>query len=119
MSIRNINVRKFGTALISTVLNDLANKNESTFWSEHHICNELSTNWHRKFGFVEVTDMMTLNYRRSYYKREIYRLKYFGIIEDIPQLEANLKEVECEIERIEKLEKDDYRKAWGNWKYDF
>jgi GNAT superfamily N-acetyltransferase len=108
-----------GNALVSSVLNDLNNLGETIFWSEHHICNELSAKWHRKFGFDEVTDFMTLKYRRSYYKQEIYRLEHFGDFENIPQLKEKLEKVESEIKRIENLEEKDYRAAWGTWKYEY
>ncbi len=108
-----------GNALVSSVLNDLHKLGEKIFWSEHHISNELSASWHCKFGFVEVTDLLTLQYRRRYFKHEIYRQKHFENFENIPQMEAKLKDVESEIERIEKLEKEEYREARGTWKYDY
>ena len=108
-----------GNALVSSVLNDLHKLWEKTFWSEHHISNEISASWHRKFGFTEVPDLMTLQYRRRYYKHEIYRQNHFVNFENIPQLEAKWKEVESEIERIEKLDKEKYKEAWGTWKYDY
>lgn len=73
-----------GNALISHVLNDLHQRGEEFFWSEHHICNELSASWHKKFGFVEVTDFMTLKYRQNYYNHEIYRNEHFGNKEKSP-----------------------------------
>ena len=62
---------------------------------------------------------MTLQFRRRYFKHEIHRQKHFGNLENIPQLAIKLKDAERDIKKIEKLDKEKYRKAWGTWKYDY
>jgi GNAT superfamily N-acetyltransferase len=108
-----------GNALVSSILNDLFERGEKVFWSEHHICNELSASWHRKFGFAEVTDITTARLRRNYYNREIYRQKHFGNLEKVAELKKILKTVEAEVVRLKKIEDKDFGAAWLSWKYDY
>ena len=70
--------KNIGNALAAAVLNDLDELGEEIFWSEHHICNELSASWHRKFGFTEETDIVTARLRENYYRREVYRYEKFN-----------------------------------------
>ena len=115
----NFQRQGIGNALVSGVLNDLYNIGEKVFWSEHHICNELSANWHRKFGFVEVTDITTARLRRNYYAHEIYRQEYVGNTKKVMELTAILDKVEAEVERLEKIEDENFGAAWLSWKFDF
>ncbi len=111
--------KNIGTALVSSVLNDLDNLGEKIFWSEHHICNELSANWHRKFGFMEETDIMTARFRRNYYRHEVYRNERLGHPEKVLELKLFREKAEAEVERLEKIEDEDFKRAWLSWKYDF
>ena len=111
--------KNIGNALAAAVLNDLHELGEKVFWSEHHICNELSANWHRKFGFTEETDIMTARLRENYYRREVYRHKKFNDQSKLKELRPLLKKAEKEVKRLQKIEDKDFRAAWLSWKFDF
>ncbi len=111
--------KNIGNALVSTVLNELEALGEKVFWSEHHICNELSANWHRKFGFVEVTDIMTAKFRRRFYRHEFYRNEKLQNNEQLKQLKTLLKKAEKEVTRLVKIEEKDFQAAWMSWRYDY
>lgn len=111
--------KRIGSALAASVLNDLDELGEKIFWSEYHICNELSANWHRKFGFIEETDIMTAKFRRNYYRHEIYRQTHFGNEDKVTKLKFDLKQVEAEVERLETIAEKDFEAAWMTWRYDF
>jgi predicted N-acetyltransferase YhbS len=49
--------RGLGTALVSSVLNELHRSGERILRSRYHLGNDLSLAWHRKFGFVEEPDL--------------------------------------------------------------
>ncbi len=111
--------KNIGSALVADVLNDLDKLNEKVFWSEHHICNELSASWHRKFGFIEETDIMTAKFRVNYYRHEVYRNKKLNDKIRLKVLKPLLKKAEKEVERLQKIEDEDFQAAWMSWKYDF
>ncbi len=111
--------QKIGATLVSSVLNDLHAIGEDTLWSEHHICNELSANWHHKFGFMEVTDIMTAKYRRNYYRHAVYRNEKLNDAVKLKELKPLLKKAEKEVERLEKIEEKDRHAAWMSWRYDY
>lgn len=111
--------KNIGTALVSSVLNDLHKSGEKIFWSEHHICNELSANWHRKFGFIEETDIMTAKFRQNYYRHEIYRNEKLENKAKVKELKPLLKQAKKEVKRLQKIEDKNFRAAWLGWKYDF
>lgn len=108
-----------GTALAANVLNDLHEKAEKVFWSEHHICNEQSAAWHRKFGFVEETDILTAKFRRNHYRHEVRRNERAGNICKVEELKLSLEQAEAEVERLEKIQETDFDAAWLRWKYDY
>lgn len=108
-----------GTILVSEVINDLNRNGEKTFWSEHHICNELSRRWHEKFGFVEVTDIMTAKFRRNYFRSEVWRNEQLGNREKIAELKLLQKAAEKVVEELEKIREKDFEAAHLSWKYDF
>lgn len=111
--------KSIATDLVSSVLNDLDILDEKVFWSEHHICNELSANWHRKFGFVEEPDIMTAKFRLNFYRNEIYRHKKLKNKARLKELNPLLKQAEKEVRRLRKIEYKDFSAAWLSWKYDF
>lgn len=111
--------RGVGTTLAANLLNDLHAIGEKILWSEHHICNAQSERWHKKFGFVEVTDIMTAKFRRNFYRHEVWRREELKITEKIDEWKSSLAAVEAEVERLEAIEKEDFDAAWLRWKYDF
>ncbi|MCY7347987.1 MAG: GNAT family N-acetyltransferase [Pyrinomonadaceae bacterium] len=111
--------RGVGTSLAANLLNELHEIGEKVLWSEHHICNIQSERWHKKFGFEEVTDIMTAKFRRNFYRHEVWRGEQLTITEKINELKSNLSKAETEVERLEAIEKDDFSAAWLRWKYDF
>ena len=108
-----------GTALAANLLNELHDIGEKVLWSEHHICNTQSERWHKKFGFEEVTDIMTAKFRRNFYRHEVWRREQLKIIEKIDEFKFCLSQVESEVERLEAIEKEDFGAAWLRWKYDY
>lgn len=108
-----------GTALVSIVLNELMKISEKLFWSEYHICNEQSRNWHEKLGFAEVPDIMTLRLRRNYLKNQIWRNEQLGDFDKIEKLKPLLMKSEKILKILEKIEKKDFGEAWLQWKYEF
>lgn len=115
----NFQRRKIGSALVADVMNALEKLGENLLWSEHFICNELSANWHRKFGFVEETDIMTAKFRRNYYRHETYRNEHFGNEENLVKLKPLLENAEMEVERLEAIEEKDFSAAWLSWRWDY
>ena len=111
--------KNIGNALAAAVLDDLYELGEQVFWSEHNICNELSANWHRKFGFTEVTDIVTARLRENYYRREVHRNEKFNNQLKLKELRPLLKTAEKEVTRLQKIEDKDFRAAWLSWKFDF
>lgn len=111
--------KRIGTSMVSAVLNDLYGKCEKNFWSEHHICNELSRSWHEKFGFVEVTDIMTAKYRRNYFRSEIWRNEQLGNHQKTAELKLLNEQAEKDVKTLEEIEKRDFEAAWLRWKYEF
>jgi predicted N-acetyltransferase YhbS len=111
--------KNIGSALASAVLDDLDELGEKFFWSEHHICNELSASWHRKFGFMEETDIVTARLRESYYRREVYRNEKLNKQSKLKELRPLLEKAEKEVKRLQKIEDEDFQAAWLSWKYDF
>jgi GNAT superfamily N-acetyltransferase len=108
-----------GTALVTTVLNELETLGEKIFWTEHHICDEQSANFYRKLGFVEETDIMTARFRRNFLWQEIRRYKHFGDLPKVTELENLLIKTEAEIVMLEKIEEIDFKAARLMWKYDY
>ncbi len=108
-----------GTALVSGVLNDLSKQGEKKFWSEYHICNEQSAAWHKKFGFVEETDIMTAKFRRVFLRREVWRFEKLGKAQKVEELKPLLEKAEAEVEILEKVQEKDFGAAWLSWKYDY
>lgn len=91
-----------GTALVTDVLNNLHKRKEKIFWSEYHICNELSADWHKRFGFVEEPDIMTAKFRKSYLRHQVWRNEKLENFEKVEELKPLLKHAESEVERLEK-----------------
>jgi len=108
-----------GTTLAANLLNKLNELGERVLWSEYHICNAQSERWHKKFGFIEVTDIMTAKFRRNFYRHEVWRCERLNLTENIDELKSILKEVEAEVERLEAIEEKDFGAAWLSWKYDY
>jgi RimJ/RimL family protein N-acetyltransferase len=108
-----------GTALVSSVINDLYAAGENCFWSEYHICNRQSANWHRKFGFTEEPDIMTAKFRFRFLQKEVWRNEQFGKAKKIKELKPLLKKAAAEVERLKEIEKKDFDAAWLKWKYDY
>lgn len=108
-----------GTALVSGVLNELDAMSEKIFWSEYHICNLQSRTWHEKFGFAEVTDILTAKLRRNHRRRAFWRSEQLGDAQRAAELKPLVKEAESEVERLKKIEDEDFDAAWLRWKYDY
>lgn len=108
-----------GTNLAANVLNELHNIGESVLWSEHHICNVQSERWHKKFGFTEVTDILTARLRRNFYRHELWQREHLNTDEEINELKSKLKNAESEVERLKAIEKKDFGAARLIWKYDY
>ena len=108
-----------GTHLAANLLNELHKIGEKVLWSEHHICNVQSEQWHKKFGFEEVTDIMTAKFRRNFYRHEVWRRERLEINEELNDFKVKLNEAEKEVERLEAIEEKDFGAAWLRWKYDY
>jgi GNAT superfamily N-acetyltransferase len=108
-----------GSALVADVLGALHSKGEKIFWSEHHICNELSANWHRKFGFTEETDILTARLRRNYLIHQINRHERLGNPQQAAPLKPLLEKAQSEVTRLEKIQEEDFDAAWLRWKNDY
>lgn len=108
-----------GTALVSTVLNELHKSGETTLWSEYQICNEPSAAWHKKIGFIEEPDILVARLRRSYVRREIWRHTQLGNLERASEFESLLKNVEARLKLLEEIEQIDFKSAYSSWRNDF
>jgi GNAT superfamily N-acetyltransferase len=115
----NYQRKNIGNALAASVLNNLYELGEKIFWSEHHICNELSANWHRKFGFAEETDIMTARFRLNFYRHEFYRNEKSGNEAKLKELKPLLGDAKRAVERLQKVEDENFQAAWLSWRYDF
>lgn len=111
--------QKIGTILAAHLMSDLHSIGEKFLWSEHHICNRQSECWHKKFGFEEVTDILTAKLRRNFYRHEIWRREQLNAAENLDEFKLNLECAEAEVERLKAIEEKDFGAAWLRWKYEF
>lgn len=74
------------TAMVSHVTQQLHEQGITELYSFYHICNELSRNWHQKFGFKEEYTASFIRLKCAWYRDEIWRLGKLGLMEDLPEL---------------------------------
>ena len=110
---------RVGTALVSSVLNNLKGKREKIFWSEYHVCNEQSAAWHKKFGFVEEPDITVARMRFHYFYHEVWRREKAGEKEEAKKIKPLLKKAKAELKKLEKIEEENFGAARLSWKYDY
>jgi GNAT superfamily N-acetyltransferase len=67
-----------GTALVSAVMNELADLGEQTLGSAYNVANTPSIAWHRKLGFEEVPDLFLARARGAVARHELKRRERIG-----------------------------------------
>jgi GNAT superfamily N-acetyltransferase len=67
-----------GTALVSAVMNELADLGEQTLGSAYNVANAPSIAWHRKLGFEEVPDLFLARARGAAARHELQRRERIG-----------------------------------------
>ena len=92
-------------ALLSDAMNELHSGGEAILKSAYHAANELSMNWHHRFGFVEEPDLMRARLHSSTARHELWRREKIGGLTDRERVELQLEadRWEIEVERLEKV----------------
>jgi RimJ/RimL family protein N-acetyltransferase len=75
-----------GTQMVAIVLNHLHEKGVYELYSTYHICNEISRNWHQRFGFKEEYDEYFIRLKCAWYRQEIWRNQQLGLASELPEL---------------------------------
>lgn len=75
-----------GTEMVTSAMNQLQKKGIEEIYSAYHICNTMSQNWHRKFGFQEIYDPFYLRLKYAWFRHEIWRHEKLGLDEKIEAL---------------------------------
>lgn len=73
-------------AMVSHVTSQLHKMGVCELYSLYHICNEVSRQWHQKFGFKEEYDELFIRLKYAWYREEIWRLEKLGLTENLPEL---------------------------------
>lgn len=74
------------TAMVSYVTQQLHQMGVTELYSFYHICNELSQNWHQKFGFKEKCTASFVRLKYAWYRDEVWRLEKLGCVDSLSEL---------------------------------
>lgn len=103
--------RGLATALLSEAMNELQSLGGPVLKSAYHIANDVSMNWHQRFGFVEEPDLSRARLYASAARHELWRREKIGDLSDREraQLKAGVDEWEKEVEQLDELaDRDGY-----------
>jgi GNAT superfamily N-acetyltransferase len=101
--------RGLGTALVAGAMSELHKVGARFLRSAHHIANEASAEWHRRFGFVEEPDLFVAKLRYNWARHEIFRKKRLGDLSDIYHLESECHTLLDQVKALEMVaERDGY-----------
>jgi ribosomal protein S18 acetylase RimI-like enzyme len=105
--------RGLATALVARVVRALRRCGERQLLSCAMLANEASLRWHRRFGFLEVPDLLVASYRRLCYEHEVDRHRELN---DLPEAElARLVETAAhwrkEVWRLQQMERKRFKAA--------
>jgi GNAT superfamily N-acetyltransferase len=74
------------TAMVLQITQQLHRNGIQELYSFYHICNELSRQWHQRFGFKEEYDALFIRLKCAWYREEIRQQEKLGFIENLPEL---------------------------------
>ena len=90
--------QRMATEMVATVVNDLARQGVEELFSDYHLCNDRSRDWHHSFGFEDVYDSCYARLKCSWLRREIWRLETLGVRSEIDRLRVELEEWEVRLQ---------------------
>jgi N-acetylglutamate synthase-like GNAT family acetyltransferase len=82
--------KKMATEMVSKVVNYLDEQGITELFSDYHICNEGSRDWHHGFGFKDVYDQLYIRLKYSWYRHEIWRHQKLDLTNKIESLEEQM-----------------------------
>jgi N-acetylglutamate synthase-like GNAT family acetyltransferase len=74
------------TAMVFQIAQQLHNSGIRELYSFYHICNDVSRQWHQKFGFKEEYDAHFIRLKCVWYREEICRQEQLGLSDSLPEL---------------------------------
>lgn len=74
------------SAMVSHVMLQLHEMGITELYSFYHVCNELSQNWHQKFGFKEEFTASFVRLKYAWYRDEVWRQEKLDLTEGLPEL---------------------------------
>lgn len=82
--------KKMATEMVSNVVNYLHRQAVKELFSDYHICNEASRDWHHRFGFKDIFDQLYIRLKYSWLRHEIWRHEKLGLTNKIESLEEQM-----------------------------
>jgi len=112
--VRPSHVRQgLGTLLMNHVENRLLEMGATHLYSNCHLANGPSLDWHHRYGFVELPDLWVASHRFHYYRHELERRSRLGQIteEEVTEFARRMEALDAECKHLEALQKLDYEAA--------
>ncbi len=78
--------KRMGTEMVAFSVNQLYHNGIQELYSSYHVCNEISRNWHHKFGFKDIYCQFYIRLKHAWFKHEIWRHQKLGLEQPIPEL---------------------------------
>jgi predicted N-acetyltransferase YhbS len=99
------------TALLAPMLHALLDLGATELFSQCHLANEMSWNWHRRFGFEELPDEWVASHRARWLRHELERREGTEVlsVEERRELLAQTEFWEAEAERLRLLSQRDFQ----------
>jgi hypothetical protein len=72
--------------MVFQIAQQLHNSGIRELYSFYHICNDVSRQWHQKFGFKEEYDAHFIRLKCVWYREEICRQEQLGLSDSLPEL---------------------------------
>lgn len=97
--------RGIATALLTDAMSELHDGGEAILKSAYHSANEVSMNWHNRFGFVEEPDLMRARLYSSAARHELWRREKLGGLtnRERVELKSEADRWEIEVYRLEEI----------------
>ena len=98
------------TAMVAIILNELANQNYLQLKSRYFLANEISRNWHHKFGFEDEPDLFVTRLYFRHAQHELWRQKQLGELNDseLSALETKVQTWQRQVD----LQEAEWRKSF-------
>jgi GNAT superfamily N-acetyltransferase len=92
-------------ALLSDAMNELHSGGEAILKSAYHAANEVSMDWHHRFGFVEEPDLMRARLYSSAARHELWRREKIGGLSDRKrgELQIEADRWKTEVEQLKEI----------------